>query len=193
MNKELIDNFIKEYTPGENLIKPDEEILKFSKKMLPPEILYLWENYGFGEYANGLLKVVDPRDYMNSLYTWLGDVDYNKIPIVVSAFGDIFYYRKSEDNENDVSLLDIHYRKIDVCAWSYQDFFKNYIINKNVRKNVLREDLYNESIKKIGNLKYNEIFFFVPALVIGGAEKIEYVKKGDANVHHQVLFQIENK
>ena len=98
MNKELIDNFVKEYIPGDNLIKPDEEILKFGKEMLPPEILYLWENYGFGEYANGLLKVVDPRDYMNSLYTWLGGVDYNKIPIIVSAFGDIFYYRKLEDN-----------------------------------------------------------------------------------------------
>ena len=193
MNKELIDNFVKEYIPGDNLIKPDEEILKFGKEMLPPEILYLWENYGFGEYANGLLKVVDPRDYMNSLYTWLGGVDYNKIPIIVSAFGDIFYYRKLEDNENDVSLLDIHYRKVDVCAWSYQDFFKNYIIDKNVRKNILREDLYNESVNKIGNLKYNEIFFFAPALIIGGIEKVEYVKKGDANVHHEVLFQIGNK
>ena len=193
MNKELIDNFVKEYIPGDNLIKPDEEILKFGKEMLPPEILYLWENYGFGEYANGLLKVVDPRDYMNSLYSWLGGVDYNKIPIIVSAFGDIFYYRKLEDNENDVSLLDIHYRKVDVCAWSYQDFFKNYIIDKNVRKNILREDLYNESVNKIGNLKYNEIFFFAPALIIGGIEKVEYVKKGDANVHHEVLFQIGNK
>ena len=193
MNKELIDNFVKEYIPGDNLIKPDEEILKFGKEMLPPEILYLWENYGFGEYANGLLKVVDPRDYVNSLYTWLGGVDYNKIPIIVSAFGDIFYYRKLEDNENDVSLLDIHYRKVDVCAWSYQVFFKNYIIDKNVRKNILREDLYNESVNKIGNLKYNEIFFFAPALIVGGIEKVEYVKKGDAKVHHQVLFQIGNK
>ncbi len=193
MNKELIDNFVKEYIPGDNLIKPDEEILKFGKEMLPPEILYLWENYGFGEYANGLLKVVDPRDYMNSLYTWLGGVDYNKIPIIVSAFGDIFYYRKLEDNENDVSLLDIHYRKVNVCAWSYQFFFKNYIIDKNVRKNILREDLYNESVNKIGNLKYNEIFFFAPALITGGIEKGEYVKKGDAKIHHQVLFQIGNK
>lgn len=193
MNKELIDNFVKEYIPGDNLIKPDEEILKFGKEMLPPEILYLWENYGFGEYANGLLKVVDPRDYMNSLYTWLGGVDYNKIPIIVSAFGDIFYYRKLEDNENDISLLDIHYRKVDVCAWSYQVFLKNYIIDKNVRKNILREDLYNESVNKIGNLKYNEIFFFATALITGGIEKGEYVKKGDAKIHHQVLFQIGNK
>ena len=52
--------------------------------------------------------LVDPRDYMHSLYTWLGKQDFNKIPIMVSAFGDIFYYRNLDDNENDVSMLNIH-------------------------------------------------------------------------------------
>ena len=123
MNTELINKFINNYKPGENLKKPDEKLLKFGKQMLPPEIIYLWENYGFGDYGNGIIKVVDPRDYMNSLYTWLGGQDFNKIQIMVSAFGDIFYYRKLEDNENDISLLNIHYRKIETCTYSYQKFF----------------------------------------------------------------------
>ena len=104
MNKELIKKFVENYKPGENLTKPDEKILEFGKQMLPPEIIYLWENYGFGDYGNGIIKVVDPRDYMNSLYTWLGGQDFNKIPIMVSAFGDIFYYRKLEENENDIFI-----------------------------------------------------------------------------------------
>ena len=58
MNKELIDNFINNYKPGDNLKKPvDEEFLKNSKLVLPPEIIYLWEEYGFGEYGNGIIKV----------------------------------------------------------------------------------------------------------------------------------------
>lgn len=158
--------------------------------MLPSEIVYLWENYGFGDYGNGIIKVVDPRDYMNSLYTWLGGQDFNKIPIMVSAFGDIFYYRKLEENENDISLLNIHYRKIDVCTYSYQEFFDKYITDESIKENVLRQNLYNESVNILGNLKHSEIFFFVPALAIGGAEEIKYVKKGDANVHQQVLFEL---
>ena len=71
--------------------------------MLPKEIIELWEEYGFGEYGDGLLKVVDPREYMNSLYTWLGQKDFNKIPIIVTAFGDIFYYRiRSPNNRRTV-------------------------------------------------------------------------------------------
>ena len=193
MNIELIKKFVENYKPGENLTKPDEKILEFGKQMLPPERIYLWETYGFGDYGNGIIKVVDPRDYMNSLYTWLGGQDFNKIPIMVSAFGDIFYYRKLEENENDISLLNIHYRKIDVCTYSYQEFFDKYIIDASIKENVLRQNLYNESVNTLGNLKHKEIFFIVPALAIGGAEEIKYVKKGDANVHQQVLFELGNK
>ena len=193
MNIDLINKFLQNYKPGENLKKPDEKILEFGKQMLPAEIIYLWENYGFGDYGNGIIKIIDPRDYMHSLYTWLGGQDFNKIPIMVSAFGDIFYYRKLEENENDVSILNIHYRKIEVCAYSYQEFFEKYIINQTTKTEILREQLYNESLKTLGNLQHNEIFFFVPALVLGGQEDIKYIKKGDANVHQQLLFQIGNE
>ena len=61
-----------------------------------------------------------------------------------------------------------------------------------VKKHILKEDLYNAAVNILGNLKYNEIFFFVPALVLGGREDIKYVKKGNANIHHQLLLQIDN-
>ena len=116
--------------------KPDEEILNFGRQMLPKEIVELWEDYGFGEYGDGLIKVVDPRAYMNSLYSWLGRKNLSRIPIIVTAFGDIFYYRKLANNENDVSLLNIHYRKIEACGASYQDFFERYILDKGYIKKV---------------------------------------------------------
>ena len=182
--------FVKKFKPSENLQKPDEEVLKFFKKILPNEIIELWEEYGFGEYGNGLIKVVNPRDYMNSLYTWLGRIDYTKIPIIVTAFGDIFYYRKLEDDKNDVSMLDIHYRKIAVCSYSYQDFFEKYIVDKKVIKNILRINLYKKAAKKLGVLNYNDIFFFVPALVLGGKENIKYIDRGNGVVHQHILFEI---
>ena len=60
--------FLELYKPQENLTKPDDEILNFGRQMLPEEIVELWEEYGFGEYGDGLIKVIDPREYMNSLY-----------------------------------------------------------------------------------------------------------------------------
>ena len=185
-----ISKFTQTFKPGENLIKPDKEILNFGRQMLPKEIIELWEEYGFGEYGAGLIKVIDPRDYMNSLYTWLGQKDFNKIPIIVTAFGDIFYYRNLKNNENDISLLNIHYRKIEVCTYSYQKFFEEYILDENVKKTILRSDLYKQAVEKLGKLEYEEIFFFTPALVLGGGENIKYIEKGNGAIHHQVLLQM---
>lgn len=185
-----ISKFTQTFKPGENLIKPDEEILNFARQMLPKEIIELWEEYGFGEYGAGLIKVIDPRDYMNSLYTWLGQKDFNKIPIIVTAFGDIFYYRNLKNNEKDISLLNIHYRKIEVCTYSYQEFFEEYILDENVKKTILRSDLYKQAVEKLGKLEYEEIFFFTPALVLGGGENIKYIEKGNGAIHHQVLLQM---
>ena len=89
-----------------------------------------------------------------------------------------------------ISLLNIHYKKIEVCTYSYQEFFENYILDKNIIKNVLREDLYKQAVEKLGKLDYEDIFFFTPALVLGGGEDIKYIKKGNGAVHHQVLLQI---
>lgn len=191
MKKKSIEKFLQQFKPGENLKKPDETILNFGKQTLPEEIIYLWENYGFGDYGNGIIKIIDPRDYMNSLYTWLGKQDFHKIPIILTAFGDIFYYRKLDENENDVSLLNVHYRRVENCGYSYQEFFQKYIVDEDVIKNILRKDLYKEAVSKLGALKEEEIFYFVPALVLGGGENIKYIQKGKANVHHQVLLKIK--
>lgn len=192
MNKDLIENFVKTYAPGTELTKPDDELLNFANQMLPLEIVYLWQEYGFGDYGGGLIKVVDPRDYMHSLYSWLGGQDFHKIPIMVSAFGDIFYYRKLDDTENDVSLLDIHYRKIEVCTYSYEEFFEDYILDPEIKEDVLRKSLFDQATEKLGALQHNEAFFFVPALVLGGVEDIKYVNKGDASTHQHLLLQIGN-
>jgi len=191
--RNCMDKFFKKYKPGENLQKPDAEILNFGRQMLPKEIVALWEDHGFGEYADGLIKVVDPRAYMDSLYSWLGRKDPSRIPIIVTAFGDIFYYRKLANNENDVSLLNIHYRKIEACGASYQDFFERYLLDKNVIKKVLRADLYKQAVKKFGRLGCQDIFFFVPALVLGGGETIKYIEKGNGAVHQLVLLAIGNQ
>ena len=66
----------------------------------------------------------------------------------------------------------------------------NWKNGRNMPDLSLFKPLYDEALKEIGSLNHNEIFFFVPALVLGGAENIKYIKKGDANVHHQVLLQI---
>lgn len=186
--KNIMDKFLEMYKPGEDLIKPDEEVLEFGRKYLPEEIVNLWEEYGFGNYGDGLIKVVNPLEYLDSLHLWLGKKDLTRVPILMTSFGDLFYYRDLGDGVSDVSYLSIHTGSIKVCGNSYTSFFESFIVNDSVRKGFLNEGLFKQSVDNFGKLNYSEIFFFVPALALGGPAVIDHIKKGNAVTHQQLLF-----
>lgn len=192
MEKDLFALFLKKFTPSNDLIKPTEEMLEFYSDKLPKELLDFWTEYGFGNYANGLIKVIEPSDYMDSFYTWIGGHDFTKLPILVTAFGDIFYYRQLSETENDICILNIHHRKIDVCAYSFEEFFEEFILDDEITEEVLKEKLFANAVLKKGNLEFEQIFFFVPALILGGTEGEESIDIGDASTHQELLFRMGN-
>ncbi len=192
-NNNLLNEFLNKFPPSQDLIKPDENIINKYKDKLPQEIIDLWKNYGFGNYGDGLIKVINPDDYLDNLFTWLGKEYDNYVPIMITAFGDIFYYRKLTDTENDICMLSIHYRDIITCTYSYQEFFETYIVKDEIIKELLKKELFNEAINKLGKLTSEEIYYFVPALCLGGGENIKYIDKGKATVHQNILFQLGNK
>ncbi|MDR3054799.1 MAG: DUF1851 domain-containing protein [Zoogloeaceae bacterium] len=184
----VFKRFVDTYKPAENLVRPSSEELEHYRDKLPAELLSFWTQYGFGSYGNGLIKIIKPSDYMDSFYPWIGGEDFKKLPIIVTGFGDVFYYRKLTDTDEDVSLLDIHYRKTSVCCWSLRSFFDDFITQKKVADELLKAQLFEQATEKFGQLNEEDIFFFVPALALGGAENIQYVSKGTATVHQSMLL-----
>ncbi|MDU2169492.1 MAG: DUF1851 domain-containing protein, partial [Clostridium perfringens] len=182
--------FTRIFEPTDDLVKPTEEELKQFEDILPSELLHFWKEYGFGNYGNGIIKVINQLDYMGSLYEWLGKEDFSKLPILVTGFGDIFYYRKLSEVDEDICLLNIHYRNITVCSYNLEDFFKAYIVDEVNYSKILRKELFDQAYVVKGNLKPNDIYFFVPSLILGGKESVELIDKGNANVHQSLLFQL---
>ncbi|OUM60821.1 hypothetical protein PIROE2DRAFT_62905 [Piromyces sp. E2] len=194
MEKEIdaaVALFVEKFKPSEGLVKPDEETLKkISESVLPEEYVTLVKEYGFGNYGNGIIKVINPFAYADSLYTWLGKKDENKLPIMMTAFGDLFYFRKIDETESDICSLDVHYKDIKVCSIDFEEFVEDYLLDEEIEDLVLRKQLFSEAFERDGELKLNEIFLFVPALAIGGGENIKYIKKGDAITQQHLLLQL---
>jgi len=65
-----------------------------------------------------------------------------------------------------------------------------YLTDNEIIKSKLREDLFIKSVSKLGALDVGEIFYFEPAIILGGAEEVQFVSKGKAIVHLDLLFQI---
>ena len=186
--KSVWNKFIEKYKPDKNLIKPSDHIIgACSSAGVNKQILDFIKEYGFGNYGDGIIKLIEPEMYMDSFYRWLGKEDYSRIPFMMTAFGDLFYFRNLGEGEYDISFLDIHYRKISVVAYTVEEFVE-YLIDSEVEEKILRRKLFDEAKDKFGVLPLNEIYFFAPALVTGGGEEIKYVNKGDAAVHQSILF-----
>jgi len=66
----------------------DETIISKYKGILPGELIETWERYGFGIFANGFLKVINPDDHLNILES--SYIRHKQaIPIFTTAMGDI--------------------------------------------------------------------------------------------------------
>ena len=183
------DLFISKYPPGNDLRKPSAEMLEQFQGKVPAELLDLWREYGFGNYGGGLLKIISPMDYADTLTLWLGEQE-GCLPILMTGFGTLFIYRKLSDTADDMCLLDIHYRRSGSFSASFSDFFEHIVPTDNFAEQFLRADLFQEASAKHGGLAENEIFLFAPALAFGGDESLQHVEKGDAAVYQQLLFEM---
>lgn len=147
------------------------------------------KRYGLGNYGEGIVKLIDPEHYSEFLYSWIGGRDLSRFPFMMTGFGDIFYFRNLGDGIYDVSLLDIHYRRETVPAYTTSEFL-DYLLDPEVEGEVFRRGLFDRAREKCGSLGASEIYFFAPALVLGGSEDIQCVAKGEADVHHDLLVQL---
>lgn len=185
----VFEPFISKYPPDKDLRKPTAETLEQFRGKLPEELLDFWQEYGFGNYGGGLLKMIDPSDYVDTLTLWLGEQEAC-LPILMTGFGTLFVYRKLSETADDMCLLDIHYRKSGSFSTGFSDFFERIIPAENFAEQFLRAGLFQEASAKHGVLAENEIFFFVPALAFGGDESTQYIEKGNAAVHQHLLFEM---
>jgi hypothetical protein len=182
-------DFLAVYHPEPATVIESAQLVQY-QSILPIDVLALWQEHGFCQFNGGLLRLVDPTLYRPALTQWLGGERPHYVPLALSAFGDLFYYRRLTDTDADVCLLDPHYRRVATCAWSIADFFGDYLLNEDVREDVLRESLGRDAHEALGPLTPNEIYCFTPALALGGAEELEYLAKGDAPTHLQLLFDL---
>ena len=184
MDKELIKKFLNCYGPDEKLDQVYDDVIDRYHNILPDEFLALWYNFGFGNYGGGILKVINPDEFKKNLYLWIRKEDPNCIPFMITAFGDIFYYRKES---NTYYLLSIHYRKEKKCADSLEEFI-SYITSAQAIHTDLRAGLYIEAEKKLGSLSNDDIYMFVPSIQFGGKEIVDNIQKAEAVLWQNIAY-----
>lgn len=181
------DSYFKPDKPRQSV---DTTILKEFEHLVPKELRQLWQRDGFGTYNQGLLQLINPKDYAPMLNLWLGKEVPNYLPFAITGFGELMYYRKLNESDHDICLIDIQFRKIEVLTWEMDDFLNNFLVDPIEQSEWLRLELFEKATEIHGALQLNEIFTLAPILALGGEFSLMNLSKGNAQVYQDLVFSM---
>ena len=160
---------------------------------LPAPLLELWRSHGFCFYGQGLVQLIDPDVYSDNLWGWLmrDEPDMERLPIALSALGNVFYYRKlSDDGEEDVAFLNPHTSEGGGTVWSLEQFFNDWLCEDENLVDHLHAGQFDALVARAGALERDQMYFHQPALRLGGDGRLAHVARGSAPVHLAFLLEL---
>lgn len=187
-----LQSFIEKFPVDISGHKASSEMIEKYRPYLPEALLELWQEKGFGFYGNGLIQIINPEQYQDNLWDWLlkSEPDMSRLPIAISAFGVIFYYRKLSDEDEDISFIDPQTSEVDVTVWSLEEFFNEWLCDDEIIEVFLEKSLLEKAQKKYGKLPENKMYCFLPSLRMGGRKEDLNLDIGSTVVHLDLLYQL---
>lgn len=168
-------DYIKYKEAGDNIIEKYQAVL-------PEEILYIWNSYGFGTFENGFIRFVNPDEY-NEFLKYCKTYLEPTLVIAVTAMGDLIVWEGNQNatvaaNEgNRYALFSFTKGKKEILGT------KPVVINRIIGDKEFTADrgyfdskIFYLAKETLGNLAFDECYGFEPLLALGGSEKISNLK-----------------
>ncbi|WP_052732497.1 T6SS immunity protein Tdi1 domain-containing protein [Hymenobacter terrenus] len=167
--------------------RPTPELLTRYRDRVPPELLEVWEQYGFGSFCEGYLKVVNPDDYADLLADTyqLTSTPAPAPPVVLFAtgMGDLLVWEL-----DSLELLDYRHGITDTVGQNFSIFFRN-LSDEDFLSEDLRWEPYLAARERLGEPGFDECFGYVPLLALGGPETVEHLEKVKLREHIFLISQ----
>ena len=151
--------------------------------ILPAELTDAWQRYGFGSLLDGYLRMVDPADYQDLLADtyFRGDVS---VPIFVTAFADIVIWERGRY----LRLVNYKDGVFQGIAAGF-GFFWEDLASGAFDTRFFERPLYQDAVRRLGGLAFDESFGYVPLLALGGSRGSEHLQKVKTREHIQLIAQ----
>ena len=189
MSTLILQNFIDCHTPAEERATADPERITAWSNYISPGLIELWQQFGFGFYGEAQLNLLNPDEWMHVLDRWVtpSSSAIARAPVLMSPFGDLFYYRKLTEKEEDISVIYIDSCEIEVISWRLEDFFNAKLCNDIQLRNLMPAQL-DRIQTRYGKLEPGQIYMMVPP---SGDRPISVEKVTALQVHEQRLEELK--
>lgn len=157
----------------------DEALLSKYKGRLPDSLFEEWRISGFSGFAESFIWLIDPADVEYAVAQW--HVPPTSLAFGRTAFGDLFLW----DGEA-VSCLFVHEGTLEWLTSDFDMFFEFSLCDQPFLDEVLRFPMFRQALEKLGPVAADEMYTFVPALVLGGENSVDHLQK--VKLREQLLF-----
>ncbi|QQN30262.1 GAD-like domain-containing protein [Pseudomonas syringae group genomosp. 3] len=175
---------------------PESSIDRYRGK-LPNQLLTYWAEHGWCGYGDGIFWTVNPQEYDAVVASWLEGTKFETFDayhlIARSAFGDLYLWGEETGASLKItSILSRYTTHKSLYLGSQMDKgLQSFILSRKVGSNDYG-DLFRPARKKLGTLHHDEMYGFVPALMLDGADTLDHLEKVKAVEHLVLLSQLSD-
>ena len=163
--------------------------------ILPNKLLEYWSEQGWCGYGDGIFWTVNPQEYEGVTASLIEGTILEKRDryhlIARGAFGDLYFFGEKTGFSLKILAHVGRYRGSEY-ALTKADMdreVQSFFLSKE-KASVDFDDMFEPAKKKLGMLKHDEMYGFVPALVLGGSSELASLEKVTAVEHLILLSQI---
>lgn len=168
----------------------EPEVIAEYRGRVPEELVELWEQYGYGTFGEGFLRVINPKLYEAEIGHCIGKTqgDGVAIPIMVTGLGDLITW---EPSLGVVALLYRDGRGVGLGTKLSTFLTLTRLDGAEHLSDTLNWDIFPEAIAAHGELPYDQSFIFVPLLSLGGSAKVENLHKRETITAIQIMVEFQ--
>ena len=173
---------------------PVSSIERYRGKV-PNLLLKYWAEHGWCGYGDGIFWIVNPQEYEGVVASWIEGTKLQERDtyhlIARSAFGDLYLFGEKTGFSLKISSVLSRYviNNLDFRTEEMDRHLQGFLLTREVDANNYG-DLFKPAKKKLGPLRHDEMYGFVPALMFGGPDTLDHLEKVKAVEHLTLLSQI---
>lgn len=190
------------FGPQINSTPVPESIVEAYRGKLPDALLTYWKAMGWAGFGNGLLWLVDPREYADVLNAWIHATDFfskDRYHVFArGAFGNLYVWGERTGPSLHInapnSMIFPSDRSAAMARGEADLLLQTWFVvcDKDAFDKDDGDDkpLFERAVTLLGRPGPEDMFGFVPALALGGPRRLDHVQKVNAVEHLMFLAQI---
>ena len=193
--------FLEKFGPPKNSQPTTNELLEKYHNCLPNRLLEYWQEYGYCSFKDGLLWIVNPDDYRDTMNTWLRGteiLEFDNFHVFArSGFGELYLWGEKTGQHFNIEMIN----GVIFSNGSNEKYIEKVGANEAIKNfftvikpySIDLDDIdadtpiFEQAVDKFGPLKEDEMFTFEPALFLGGEQTLKTVNKVNLFIQSEIL------